>query len=274
MHKKLGEIEFTIFDTETTGLCAGAGDRIIEIAALRFEGKRAIAQFSSLINPQREVSPAAYAVNRISRDMIKDAPLAKDVLPRFLDFIEGSCLCSYNASFDMEFIKEELSLIGACLPKDLIVVDALKMARRLLPGQDRYALSSVVEKLGVKTKQDHRALADVLLTYDVFLRFVEMLQQKGIDDFDKFVSLFGINATLLDDINNRKVGEIQKAIDKKISIKIKYLGSTDAQLSERIVVPRQVRETNNKFYLIGYCSLKKDERTFRVDNIIDMEMVP
>jgi len=112
MHRNIEEVELTIFDTETTGLDAGNGDRIVEIAALRVRGEHISDRFETLVNPERPISPGAFAVNNISEEMVHNAPLIRDVLPCFLDFIKGTCLCSYNLPFDLGFLKSEMTAVG------------------------------------------------------------------------------------------------------------------------------------------------------------------
>jgi len=75
MDKKIDDVDFVVFDVETTGLSPKDGDRIVEIGALRYKNGQALDSFSSLLNPQRPVSPGAFAVNRISQEMVKDACL-------------------------------------------------------------------------------------------------------------------------------------------------------------------------------------------------------
>ena len=147
MNRNIDDIEFTIFDTETTGLEPQSGDRIVEIAGIRFKGKEKISTFQALVNPRRNISAGAFAVNRISQEMLKDAPPIEEVMPGFLNFIQGSCLCSYNAGFDLEFLNNELKIIGKDELQDFVVVDILKMARRILPGLERYALWFVSERV-------------------------------------------------------------------------------------------------------------------------------
>lgn len=274
MNRKLQDLEFTIFDTETTGLNPGDGDRIVEIAAARFRNAQKIGEFSTLVNPQREISAAAFAVNHITGDMVRDAPTASEVLPRFMEFIKDSCLCSYNALFDVEFLRYELLACGSVFPEDIVVIDILKMARKLMPGLERYALWFVTEKLGITVSQKHRALSDVQLTTDVFGAFRAMLAQKGIDDFKSFAGLFSVNPALLDDLNSQKAAEIQEAIDKKTGIRIRYMATSTAAVTERIVIPRQIKQENKNRYLVGYCDLKKEERTFRLDHILAIELLP
>lgn len=154
MQRNINEVEFTIFDTETTGLEPMAGDRIVEIAALRFKGDEVLSTFQALVNPRRPISAAAARVNKITPEMLVGAPVIEEVLPQFLDFIKDSCLCSYNVVFDLGFLNNELKLSGRSELEGLVVADILKMARRLLPGLERYALWFVAEKLGLGIKQD------------------------------------------------------------------------------------------------------------------------
>jgi DNA polymerase III epsilon subunit len=271
--KPIEEIEFTIFDTETTGLESASGDRIIEIAAVRIKNTELISTFESLVNPQRPVSDAAFAVNKISADMLKGAPGIEMVMPKFLDFIKGSCLCSYNAGFDLEFVNNELRIIGRALPQEIVVVDILKMARRLIPGLERYALWFVVEKMGIKKEQKHRALDDVKLTLDLFNRLTVILREKGIADFNSFIHLFSISPDFLNDLDNKRVAEIQEAMDLGLKLKITYLSSASAQVTEREVIPKQIRKENNRLYLVGFCCLRNEERSFRLDGILHLKTI-
>jgi DNA polymerase III epsilon subunit len=273
MHKDIDEVEFTIFDTETTGLDPAQGDRIVEIAAVRLKGSERLAEFQTLVNPRRQVSAAAFQVNRITPEMLEGAPSIETIMPEFLNFIRGSCLCSYNAGFDWEFLNNELAICGIPGLEGLIVADILKMAKRLLPGMPRYALWFVAEKLGLTMRQEHRAMADVNLTIDVFERLKEILKTKGIYDFQNFSGLFGLSSRFLDGLVNQKLAQIQQALDLKLKIKIKYLSSSSAAVTEREVIPKEIRRENNHYYLIGYCCLKKEERSFRVDGILYLENV-
>jgi len=273
VNKNLDEIEFTVFDTETTGLEPNSGDRIVEIAGIRLKGKDKIATFQSLVNPNRPISEAAFKVNKITEDMLQDASRIEEVMPKFLKFIEGSCPCSYNASFDLEFLNNELKLIGQSSLKGIVFVDILKMAKRLMPGLERYALWFVAEKLGIKQTQKHRALSDVELTLGVFDKLKEMLKVKEIDDFNNFSALFSIDQFLLENLNNQKIAEIQEAIDLRVKLKIRYLSSSNAEISEREVIPKEIRQDRNVNYLTGFCCLRNEERTFRIDGILRLEII-
>ncbi len=273
MNRNIEEVEITIFDTETTGLEPQSGDRVVEIAAVKLKGNQRLAEFQSLVNPQRKISPAAFAVNQITPEMLKDAPDINMVMPKFLDFVGKSCLCSYNAAFDLEFVNHELEIMGAGKLENVVVIDILKMARRLLPGLERYALWFVAKNLGVKAQQKHRAFSDVELTLEVFNKFKTLLNEKGIIDFRNFTNLFSLSSHFLDSLNNQKLVQVQQALDLGMKLKIKYLASSNAQVSEREVIPKEIRKDRDHYYLIGHCCLKNEERSFRIDGILHIEIV-
>ena len=273
MAKNISQIEFTIFDVETTGLEPELGERIVEIAAVKIRDRQKLGVFQSLVNPgDKTISPEAFAVNQISQEMLKGAPFINEVLPKFLDFISGSCLASYNAPFDFGFISSELKLIKRSPLAGLQIVDILTMARRMLPSLERYALWFVAKHLGIDSIQEHRALSDVVITVEVFNRLNSILINKGIVDFEQFVSLFGLSSRLLDNISNTKIARIQQALDLGVSLKIQYLTRHNAEFTEREVIPRAIVKEKNQAYLVGYCKLRNQERTFRIKNILHLEM--
>jgi DNA polymerase III epsilon subunit family exonuclease len=271
MTDNINEIEFTIFDTETTGLNPLSGDRIVELAGLRIKGQERIAEFDELVNPGRPISPGAFAVNKITPEMLKDAPGIEKVMPKFLEFIQGSCLCSYNAEFDLGFLNNELKLLGSPELAGFAVFDVLAMARKLLPGLARYALGFVARELGVKLTQVHRAFSDVEITREVFNKLKTICQQKGIAGFTNFSNLFAFNPALLESSNLKKIALIQECIQAKGTLRLRYISSQNGQVSSREVIPSEIKQDNQHSYLIGYCCLKKDQRTFRLDNILDIE---
>ena len=273
MFDNLNDVEFVIFDVETTGLDPKSGDRIIEIAAVRLKAGKEIRRFYSLINPKRPISPAAFEVNHISDDMVKQAPDSSSVLPKFLEFIKGSCLAAYNTNFDLEFINNEIQPLGLCLPTDIPTIDILIMARRLLPELGRYSLLFVAQSLGINITQTHRALLDVKLTINVFNKFVDILNKKQINDFANFLNLFGINRKINDSFNEQKITTVQKAIDLNTKLKIRYFSLSRADVSEREVSPKSIKEEKSKRFLVGFCHLRNEERSFRLDRILHMEML-
>lgn len=272
-HEPLDGIEFTIFDTETTGLDPSCGDRIIEIAGIRVRGHRILGQYDSLINPQRPVSPAAFSVHGIPDELLSRAPVAAAVIPGFLAFIEGSVLCAYNIPFDLSFLKAEASPLGLPGLDRITTVDILKMARRLLPGMQRYALWFVAATLGIKQDQLHRARSDVDLTWKVFRVFTDMLKRKGVNDGDGFLSLFAEPGALMTERQRLIIARIEEAIGLGAKVRMEYASASGVEVTQREVVPQEIKQLGHGAYLVGHCCLRNEERTFRVDGILQLEIV-
>jgi DNA polymerase-3 subunit alpha (Gram-positive type) len=205
--------------------------------------------------------------------MLSDAPAPETVLPGFLDFVKGSCLCSYNLPFDLGFLKNEIALCNSGSIDGIPLMDVLAMARRLLPDLERHALWFVAEALGIEQRQEHRAMADVDMTWQVFQKLKASLRGKGISDYGHCLGLFGLNQQILDDLTSLKLAKIQEAIDTSLRLKIKYMSCSDGLVSERLVLPKEIRRDKRHAYVIGHCFLKNEERMFRVDSILDINIV-
>jgi DNA polymerase III epsilon subunit len=184
--------EFVIFDVETTGLSPIDGDRIVEIAAVKVKGSLVVDKFYSLVNPQRSMPSQATLVNNITEDMFASAPVAADILPQMIHFIGGACVAGHNVRFDLNFLCYELALIGRRLNDQTPAVDTLKMARELLPYLSNHKLAYLARSLGVVVDQTHRAMADVEITVEVFLRLMEMAGDKDLQEVSVFLNQFGI----------------------------------------------------------------------------------
>lgn len=160
---------YIIFDTETTGFNPQLGDRIIEIAAVKvINGTVTDESFVSLINPERIIPTESARVHGISQEMVASAPLAAEVIPKFLDFVGADSLVAHNAEFDMAFLKAEMTLLGmdsSKLPNCLCTVE---LARKELPQLSRHNLDALCQHFGISVEQRHRALDDVKATATIF----------------------------------------------------------------------------------------------------------
>jgi DNA polymerase III epsilon subunit family exonuclease len=187
---KILDVDYVLFDVETTGLSPLDGDRIIEIAALRFRSGQVLERFCSLVNPGRPV--AAQNVHNITEDMVKDAPSAEEVLPRMVDFLAGSCLVAHNASFDIKFLAYELALHGRKLRPETPVLDTMKMSRTFLPYLASHRMESLAHSLGVPVGTTHRAMADVEILAGVFKRLLSMAGDYNIHQLQDMITHFGV----------------------------------------------------------------------------------
>jgi DNA polymerase III subunit epsilon len=173
----LDAVDFVVLDTETTGLRPGP-DRVIEVAAVRVHHGEVVNSFQSLMNPGRRLPPFISKFTGISQEMLQDAPSAKEVMPNFLQFIDGAILVGHNLGFDLNFLTHEAQLLNMAFPLDGL--DTIPLARRFLPGLKRFKLDMVAEHLKIPPRTRHRALGDAETTAAVFLCILERARTQGI----------------------------------------------------------------------------------------------
>lgn len=175
-----------ILDTETTGLSWEKGNRIVEIGCVELINRRPSGRtYQQYLNPEREMEVGAMEVTGLTRDFLSDKPVFSAVVDDFLAFITDAELVIHNAEFDMGFINNELSLLGASYKNAIQhtkVLDTLKLARNLYPGQ-RNSLDALCKRLGVENKhrQLHGALLDAELLSDVYLMMTSGQTGFGFD---------------------------------------------------------------------------------------------
>ena len=163
-----------VLDTETTGLEAGRGHRIIEIGCVELIERRPSGRhFHRYLNPGRTIDPGAIAVHGIRDEFLLDKPRFAEVVHEWLEFIRGAELLIHNAAFDVGFLDAELALAGAQhgrVADHATVVDTLAMARGKYPGQ-KNTLDALCRRLGVDNthRELHGALLDARLLAEVWL---------------------------------------------------------------------------------------------------------
>lgn len=185
----------TVFDVETTGLDPTKGHRIIEIAGIRIEDGMIdeTKAFVSLVNPERDIPWEAKQVNKISDDDVRTAPGIEEVLPKFLEFAQGTVLVAHNASFDMGFLHCEKEMCWGYLdlPECLCT---MRLSRTLYAREFGHSLDAVARRLNLTLPQArHRALPDVLLTAHALLKMMELGGITTMDDL-RSISSLGVHA--------------------------------------------------------------------------------
>ncbi len=165
------DVIFTIFDTETTGFYHAKGDKITELAAVKYKNGEVIDTFESLVNPEREIPAECVQITGITNDLVADAPVITEVMPKFLDFIEGTVLVAHNAEFDMSFLNGEAMMINPFYQAPDTVCTKI-LSRTTFPREKFHNLDTVTYRYGLKTveAQDgrHRAMPDVEMLIQVF----------------------------------------------------------------------------------------------------------
>ena len=178
---------FVVFDIETTGFSA-AEDRIIEIGAVKITDGAIVDRFSTFVNPEVPIPFEIQQLTHITDDMVLEAPKIEEALPAFLDFVGESALVAHNAGFDVGFIEQNCVRLGRS--RTFTSVDTVGLARVLLPTLSKYKLNIVAKALNISLENHHRAVDDAAATAEIYVKFIEMLKERGMTTL-KEVNAFG-----------------------------------------------------------------------------------
>ena len=261
----IDELALTFVDVETTGLDSTTGDRVCEIALLRVCGDQEIGRFESLVHPQRPMTPGAIAVNGITDALLVDAPPFAAVLPQVQALLQDAVLVAHNARFDVGFLRYEWQIAGQTLPS-LAVVDTLALAQAHYRFRHN-SLGAIAGELGIIPTSLHRAMADVLITWQVWQRFVAHMREAGP------VTL----AHVMYPHSRRSVAELtamitvlQEAIPTGKPLQLRYQPEK-APETVRVVQPLEVYYERGHGYIRAFCHLRQEERNFRFDRIAELK---
>ena len=160
-------------DTETTGLSAENGDRVIEIGCVELLHRKLTGNnLHFYLNPERDSHEDALRVHGITNEFLKDKPKFAQVVDQFLDFVQGAEIIIHNAPFDIGFLNKELELQGRKPFTTYVdsITDTLVMAKEMFPGK-RNSLDSLCDRLEVDNsgRTLHGALLDAELLADVYI---------------------------------------------------------------------------------------------------------
>ncbi len=162
-----------VLDTETTGLSAENGDRIIEIGCVELLNRKLTGNnLHFYVNPERDSHEDALKVHGISNEFLKDKPKFAALADELLEYLRDAELIIHNAPFDISFLNKELQRIGRAPIHTVIgqVTDSLVMAKEMFPGK-RNGLDALCDRLGVDNsgRTLHGALLDAELLADVYI---------------------------------------------------------------------------------------------------------
>ncbi len=186
-------------DTETTGLDAAQGHRVIEIACVEMVNRRLTKRnFHSYLNPERDIDMGAQQVHGIALEFLADKPKFSEVVDAFLAYIADDELVIHNATFDVGFLNAELARVKRA-PIDVLrdtgeakraIIDTLKMAREQFPGK-KNSLNALCERFEIdnSARSLHGALLDAALLAEVYLALT-----RGQDSLDIGLATSGVNA--------------------------------------------------------------------------------
>jgi DNA polymerase III epsilon subunit family exonuclease len=254
----LAECTLAALDVETTGLSAGRGDRIIEIALVIGRRGEEPRTWSSLVNPERPVG--ATHIHGITEDMLVGQPRFSELVPTLAELLTGTVVVAHNASFDMGFLAHECTGAGLRLPQQP-VLDTLGMARRVL-GFGDHRLSSLCTRFNLRRERAHRALDDALATWHLLWRLADTADGAG---GLRLASAQVLSRRRTDAEVDGVISLLERARAGGKRVVVDYLSGItpeDPPIRRTLTIQRVSRSR-----VKAWCHLRDAERTFRLDRL-------
>ena len=228
------------------------------------EGKRIKETFETLVNPGRELSPAAASTNGLTDAELATAPPFEDVADTLSAHLHDAVVVCHNAQFDLQFLDSEFRRLGREVQISNLI-DTLTIARERfdLPSN---TLLSLAEAFHVPMDVSHRALADALTDRGVFFEMMDAVKPPG-GRLDEFIGIYNSPAWPNEGI--QLPTELGEAIQSGKRLRIAYVDGK-GQRSKRWITPLNVVGLSDYLYLQAYCHLRNAERSFRLDRIIEI----
>ena len=181
LQANLADLDYVVFDTETTGMRLSQGDKAISISGIRIRRGRVQNAdfFHTLINPGRSIPHESIQFHHIEDHMVADAPTISQVYPQFVKFVGDSILVAHNAAFDKKCL--EIAAAEAGLP--LInnpILDTLLLSYGIHEGAEGHSLDALAERMGITIEGRHTSLGDARATAHAFLAFLSLLPGRGV----------------------------------------------------------------------------------------------
>jgi len=217
-----------VLDTETTGLSAEAGDRIIEIGCVELVSRKLTGNNRHFyLNPERDSHEDALKVHGISNEFLRDKPKFAAIADDLMAYVADAEIIIHNAAFDVAFLDKELELLGRPAFTTVAgrVVDTLAMAKEMYPGK-RNSLDALCDRLGVdnSSRTLHGALLDAELLADVYINLTRgqealLMDVDGSDAVGGIVTRidlrqFTLPVLLASELESAAHEEVLKQLDK------------------------------------------------------------
>ncbi|MCX7754485.1 MAG: exonuclease domain-containing protein [Anaerolineales bacterium] len=259
----LSNCRFAFLDLETTGLSPWFGDRICEVGIVLTEGKRIRETFQTLVNPQRPLSLGAASTSGLTDAMLADAPLFAVVAPKVQAMLSDSVVVCHNAQFDLQFLDSEFRRLGSQIEIPNLI-DTLRIAREHFDFASN-TLTNIAAEFGIQNPEAHRALSDAITGKNVFFALMESL--RPMRPLEEFIGIYNSPAWPNEGI--RLPVAWNEALTSGKRLWITYVDK-NGERTQRAITPLQVIGLADYIYLRAWCHLRNDERSFRLDRVLEM----
>ena len=263
-----------VFDIETTGFSAQK-DRIIEIGAVKVIEGKIVDRYSTFVNPDIPIPYKIENLTHITDDMVMDSPMIDVILPEFLKFCEGCVLVAHNASFDVGFIQTKAKEQG--ISTDFTYIDTLGFARVLLPHLSKFKLNIVAKELNVSLESHHRAVDDAEATAEIFVKFIQMLKERGIYTLKEINESGKLSSDVIKKLPTYHVIILAKNELGRINLYRLVSKSHIDYYARRPRIPKSLLEENREGLIVGsaceagelYRALIRKEPQDEISRIVD-----
>lgn len=196
------ELNFVVFDTETTGLLPHK-DEVVQLGAVRVVNGRMVPgeTINQLVNPGMRIPPASTKVHKVTDEMVADAPGFHVVSQQFHTFARDSVIVAHNAPFDMAFLRRHGKTSG--LAWDHPIIDTVLLSAVLFGASETHTLDALCDRLNVTIPPElrHTALGDAVATAEVLCHMLPMLESRGFTTFGEVIEQTRKHGRLLEDLN-------------------------------------------------------------------------
>ncbi|MFW5659683.1 MAG: exonuclease domain-containing protein, partial [Bacteroidota bacterium] len=251
---------YAIVDIETTGGRLNR-DRITEIAIFRFDGKKVVDQYQTLINPELPIPRNITRLTGIDDQMVADAPKFYEVAKQIVEMTDDAIFVAHNVNFDYNFLKAEFKRFGFTYQRKRLCT--VRLARRVLPGHASYSLGRICKDLKIKIKARHRAAGDAEATVQLLKKIILADEEGVVDTFQKYGSREAIlpphlDKSVVDDLpdapgvyyfhdDQGKIMYVGKAVD----IRARILSHFQPNLSSRKALRMKLQIHDISYQLTG-----------------------
>lgn len=169
-----------MLDLESTGLRPSAGDALLSIGAVRLRNAEPIAEFMTLVKPDRDIPAESTRYHGLTQEMLTDAPSAPEAIARFLDFAGAAVLVAHSAAFDRSLLFMEEHRGAPALPNPFLC--SLLISRWLDPQERDHSLDGLCGREGIVITGRHEALGDARATAELWVRLLARAGARGVED--------------------------------------------------------------------------------------------
>ena len=285
---KLVDLTWVAFDTEATGY-SNVSDRLVEIAGVRFRLKPGavpageacpidlLDSFAELVDPGVPIPEVVVKIHGITDDEVRGRAAPVEGVERFAKFVGDSVLIAHYVPFDLGAMTYALLRAGKGVPR-IAALDTSLLPKRLFPGAKNYALPTLVQFLGLPQAAAHRALPDALSTMELFRRCAAAMGPAETVTLEDVTKLAGPLLTF-DQFSEipyelpMELAEIGDAIARHVDLTVEYRGGSKGH-GPRRVTPSHLFAREGTLFLEGYCHLDQAPKSFRVDRIEKVTLLP